>query len=343
MPTSASLQLKYTFSHLKVIGLQRESFSNNLESALSCFVPAMASPAITNGDRLNGATIFNGHTSAKMSTDSNFSVQSLFSVQDWVCVVTGGGTGLGLITSNALATNGAKVYITGRRAEVLKRAEKQHPSGGSIIALPMDITDKSAIRKGVAFISERERYVNLIVNNAGVSGDINYGKLGMPTGTIESISAAMFDSQDIAAWTHMYSINVASHYFVSTAFLPLLVAARSHGFSEAGNILNISSMSGITKTSQNGQFAYNASKAACISLTEQLATDFKRPGIEVRVNTLAPGYFPSEMTVIGGASKEELRGKWGIPAGRAGTARDYSQAVIGLAVNQYVTGSTLLM
>lgn len=127
----------------------------------------------------------------------------------------------------------------------------------------------------------------------------------MPTGSIESISAAMFDNQEISNWTHMYAINVASYYFVSAAFLPLLVAARSYGFSEAGNILNVSSMSGITKTSQNGQFAYNASKAACISLTEQLATDFKRPGVEVRVNTIAPGYFPSEMTSIGGASKEE--------------------------------------
>jgi NAD(P)-dependent dehydrogenase (short-subunit alcohol dehydrogenase family) len=303
----------------------------------------MTPAATTNGHDVNSATIVNGNTSTKMPSHNNLSVQSLFSVQGWVCVVTGGGTGLGFMTSNALAANGAKVYITGRRREVLEKAEMQHPSGGSIIALPMDITDKATIRKGVDFISQREKCVNLLVNNAGVSGDLNYGPSGMPTGSIESISAAMFDNQEISNWTQMYAINVASYYFVSAAFLSLLVAARSHGFSEAGNIINVSSMSGITKTSQNGQFAYNSSKAACISLTEQLATDFKRPGVEVRVNTIAPGYFPSEMTVIDGASKEELIGKWGIPAGRAGTARDYSQAVIGLAVNNYVTGSTLLM
>lgn len=69
--------------------------------------------------------------------------------------MTEGGTGLGLMTSNALAANGAKVYITGRRREVLEKAELQHPSGGSIIALPMDITAKAMIRKGVDFIAQR--------------------------------------------------------------------------------------------------------------------------------------------------------------------------------------------
>lgn len=121
------------------------------------------------------------------------------------------------------------------------------------------------------------------------------------------------NNQSFDNWTSIYKINVASYYFTSVAFLPLLCAARDHGYPEAGNIIvriinsttsvrsdsfadinetrfqNVSSISGITKESQNGQFSYNASKAATISLTEQLAVDFKRPGLEVRVNTLAPG------------------------------------------------------
>jgi len=155
----------------------------------------------------------------------------------------------------------------------------------------------------------------------------------------------MFSNQDFDGWTWMYSVNVASYYFCSAAFLPLLVAALNHGYSEAGSIINISSMSGITKESQNGQFSYNASKAACISLTEQLATDFKRPGLEVRVNTLAPGYFPSEMTVIDESegSKEHFIKQWGIPAGRPGRPRDYAQALLNFAVNGYVTGATLVI
>lgn len=154
----------------------------------------------------------------------------------------------------------------------------------------------------------------------------------------------MMSNQDFDDWTWIYKVNVASYYFTSAAFLPLLCAARDNGFEEAGSILNVSSISGITKESQNGQFSYNASKAGTISLTEQLAVDFKH--LEVRVNTLAPGYFPSEMTPIDndkGNAKKHFQEKWGIPFGRAGKPRDYAQAVLNFAVNQYVTGSTLVI
>jgi NAD(P)-dependent dehydrogenase (short-subunit alcohol dehydrogenase family) len=154
----------------------------------------------------------------------------------------------------------------------------------------------------------------------------------------------MMNNQTFDDWTWIYKVNVASYYFTSAAFLPLLCAAKDNGFSEPGSILNISSISGITKESQNGQFSYNASKAGTISLTEQLAVDFKH--LEIRVNTLAPGYFPSEMTPIDkdqGNEKKHFQEKWGIPFGRAGMPRDYAQAVLNFAVNQYVTGSTLVI
>ena len=284
----------------------------------------------------------------------DLSVTNLFNLKNWVCLVTGGGTGLGLMTAHALAQNGAKVYVTGRRLSKLQDAETSLPesalaAGGKIIALQMDVTDKTSIRATVAELARRgEKYLNLLVNNAGVTG-LNYGASGTPQGTAQEISDAMFDNQSIQGWTDMYAINVASYYFTSAAFLPLLTAAAGaeHSFGgEAGSILNISSISGITKESQNGQFAYNASKAACISLTEQLAVDLKRPGLEVRVNTLAPGYFPSEMTPISDTEGDKAHfrtARWEIPFGRPGNARDYAQAVLNFAVNGYVTGSTLVI
>lgn len=255
---------------------------------------------------------------------------------------------MGLITAKALAANGAKVYVTGRRAEKLKDAElTDSASGGSIVGIQMDCTDKQSIQDGVKAIAAKEKFVNLLINNAGQTS-VNYGPKGLPTGDVKSISEEMLNNQTFDDWTGIYKINVASYYFTSAAFLPLLTAARDHGYSEAGSILNISSISGITKESQNGQFSYNASKAATISLTEQLAVDFKRPGIEVRVNTLAPGYFPSEMTPIDkddGQQKEHFRDLkgWGIPFGRAGHPQDYAQAVLNFAKNGYVTGSTLVI
>lgn len=273
-----------------------------------------------------------------MADLSELSAQSLFNIKGWTTVVTGGGTGLGLMTARALAANGAKVYITGRRLEKLKDAEMNDAaSGGSIIGIQMDCTDKQSIQEGVKFISEKEKCVNLLVNNAGATS-VNYGPNGAPKGSVKEISETMMNNQTFDDWTSIYKINVASYYFTSVAFLPLLVAAKDQGYAESGNILNISSISGITKESQNGQFSYNASKAATISLTEQLAVDLKRPELEIRVNTLAPGYFPSEMTPVNqhlGKEKEYFRSNWGVPFGRAGTPKDYAQAVLNFATNGY--------
>jgi NADP-dependent 3-hydroxy acid dehydrogenase YdfG len=96
-----------------------------------------------------------------MASQTDLSAASLFNIKGWVAVVTGGGSGLGLVTANTLAANGVKVYITGRRADKLKDAEKQDPSGGSIIALQMDVTDKESIQAGVDAIAKKEKFVNV--------------------------------------------------------------------------------------------------------------------------------------------------------------------------------------
>ena len=96
---------------------------------------------------------------------SELNAASLFNLKGWVTVVTGGGTGLGLITAKSLAANGAKVYVTGRRADKLKDAEMtDSASGGSIVGLQMDCTDKQSIQQGIKAISEKEKFVNLLVS-----------------------------------------------------------------------------------------------------------------------------------------------------------------------------------
>ena len=84
-----------------------------------------------------------------------------------------------------------------------------------------------------------------------------------------------------------------SHFFTTVAFLPLLSAAARPD--HTASVINISSISGITRTSQH-HFMYNVSKAASIQLNDLLAQELRRPGVKVRVNSIAPGIFPSEMT-----------------------------------------------
>ncbi|KAG7530910.1 hypothetical protein FFLO_04733 [Filobasidium floriforme] len=287
------------------------------------------------------------HVLAKNAGADALQIAKLFNVDGWVCVVTGGGTGLGLTTAIALAANGAKVYITGRRAEVLQQAvETATPKSGngSVHAVQGDAATKEGIEKMVTEISSKEKYINVLINNHGVSQG-NPDITSCPQ-TPEGLSQQMY-SDTFERWLDTYRINTASYFFTSFAFLPLLAKAKTEGGAvEPGNILNISSMSGITKTSQRGQFNYNAGKAATISLSHQLATEFARRDLGVRVNTIAPGYFPSGMTdttTSDAGGKEAFKKDWGIPFGRPGNAVDYAQCVISTITNQYVTGAEIVI
>lgn len=97
------------------------------------------------------------------------------------------------------------------------------------------------------------------MNNHGVSQGAP--KIDECEQTPEAISKTMFEDETFERWAETYRINTTSYYFTTFAFLPLLAAAKTVGGApEPGNVLNISSMSGITKTSQRGQINYNASK-----------------------------------------------------------------------------------
>ncbi|WWC93150.1 uncharacterized protein L201_008117 [Kwoniella dendrophila CBS 6074] len=281
-------------------------------------------------------------------------IPKLFNVEGWVAIVTGGGTGLGLITATALAENGAKVYITGRREEPLKNAVEGYKSlgnkgKGEIIAIQADVSNKEGIKKFVEEVQSKEKWVNVLINNHGIfpgATDINACEQ-----TAEGLSKQMFEGETFEQWADVWRINTASYHFTAFAFLPLLAAAKTIGkFSEPGNIVNLASMSGITKTSQRGQFHYNAGKAATISLSHQQALEFARRGLNIRVNVVCPGYFPSGMTIIPNENNtgsddhtQEFKTKWGIPFGRPGNAIDYAQCIFGIITNQYVTGAEFVI
>jgi NAD(P)-dependent dehydrogenase (short-subunit alcohol dehydrogenase family) len=128
-------------------------------------------------------------------------------------------------------------------------------------------------------------------------------------------------------------------YLCSAAFVHLLAAAGTKGpVKRPGNIINISSLSGLTKWSQNGQFAYNVgpytasscadprqcAKAAVIQLSKLMATDLCAEEIGIRVNNLAPGYFSTELTT--GTASTNGKSSWPIDEFKAEMKRVHSNA-----------------
>jgi NAD(P)-dependent dehydrogenase (short-subunit alcohol dehydrogenase family) len=279
------------------------------------------------------------------NNNQDFKLEKLFDVSGKVALVTGGGTGIGLMTTQALATNGARVYICGRTEEKLERVAEIYGNdiSGEIIPITADVSKKADIKKLVQEISSKEKCLCILVNNAGIALNTQQTEAS----SVEEMKENLFDDKDetFEMWTDTYRTNVPQIFFMTTAFLPLLQAAHQHNDNFSGTVINISSISGIVKTAQH-HFAYNASKAAAIHLTSMLANEVTTNGLKIRINGIAPGVFPSEMTAGDSNEKQKShipREKYEskVPARRPGEDRDMANAILFAATNQYLNGQTV--
>ncbi|KAK5127017.1 hypothetical protein LTR85_008376 [Meristemomyces frigidus] len=260
---------------------------------------------------------------------------SLFDVSHITAVVTGGATGIGLMITQALVSNGAKVYITSRRKEVLEQTIKLYNTGpGSLHALPGDVSSKEGCIQLAKTMAEKEpKGIHLLVNNAGIARDDNtkFSSNGQPDMTSPDAISEHFLKSEEQQWMDTFQTNVMGQYFMSMAFLPLLAKGREVTPGYTSQVVNVSSISGQMKGSSSGQPAYASSKAAFTHLSRMLATTFM--DCKVRVNVIAPGIFPSEMTA--GESGEDNKSKLDMqpsnPAGRTGHDTDMAATILFLA------------
>ena len=146
----------------------------------------------------------------------------------------------------------------------------------------------------------------------------------------ESISQHFLQSSD-TSWIETFQTNVIGQFFTSMALLPLLAKGREVTPGYTSQIVNVSSISGAMKGSSGGQFAYASSKAAFTHLSRMLATTLVET--KVRVNVIAPGIFPSEMTAgeSGEDNKSKLEMEMSNPAQRTGHDSDMAATILFLA------------
>lgn len=259
----------------------------------------------------------------------------LFDVSHVTALVTGGGTGIGLMITQALVANGAKVYITGRREEPLQKVVELYNTGpGKIISFPGDVSDKSDVERLAREMEQKEPDgIHLLVNNAGVARDdeTKFSNAGQPDMASPQAITEHYMKTPPESWEETFRINVTSAYYMSMAFLPLLAKGREVTPGYTSSVVNVSSISGAMKGSSMGQFAYSCSKAAMTHLSRMLASTFVQT--KVRVNCIAPGIFPSEMTAgsSGDDQKSKLDMELSNPAGRTGHDSDMAATILFLA------------
>ena len=251
------------------------------------------------------------------------SMKSLFDVSGKVAFVSGGSSGIGAMMARGLLENGAKVYITARKAERLEAMAQELSQFGDCIAIQGDMSRVDGIEALVAEVSKYESKIDILINNAGANW------------------SAPLESFPEKGWDKVMDINIKSIFFATQKFLPLLKAAGNAD--NPARVINIASINGI-RNSGMPTYAYSASKSGVIHLTEHLATDLAASG--VNVNAIAPGFFPSDMTKQIVENDEMTKFALSrIPRGRMGKPEDIAGTAIFLSssASSWMTGQTIVL
>ena len=253
-------------------------------------------------------------------------MKNLFSIEGKVALITGGSRGIGEMIAAGFLANGAKVYISSRKADVCDATAKrlQEEYGGECISVPADLSNLDGINALADKISQDEN-LDILVNNAGASW-------GEP-----------IDEYSEQGWDKVMDTNVKGVFFLTQKLLPLL--RKSGDAEDPSRVINIGSIDGI-KTGLFDAFSYGPSKAALHHLTRVLAASLVKENIIV--NAIAPGPFPTWMlsTGVGGGGDVDI--DWSSigdtnPRGRVGTPEDIAGLAIFLSsrAGAYTVGQTI--
>ncbi len=243
------------------------------------------------------------------------SVLDRFRLDGKVAVVTGASSGLGVAFSKALAEAGADLVLGARRSDRLKDTGKIIEAlGRRYVSKVTDVTKPEDCDALVAQAIETFGHVDILVNNAGVGTAV----------------PATHETPD--QFRHVIDVNLMGAYWMAQAF------ARAN--TDGGVIVNISSVLGL-RPGGLPQAAYASSKAGLIGLTRDLAGQWTGRKA-IRVNALAPGFFPSEMSDQIPPETIAILKKL-TPAGRLGEPEELAATLIWLVsdASSYVTGATI--
>ncbi len=247
------------------------------------------------------------------------SEKNLFDLTGRVALITGGSRGLGLQIAKGFGMHGAKLAITARKADELDTAKSELTAlGFDVFVVPSDLSKPESIAPMVDAVIAHFGKINILVNNAGASW-------GAP--------AAEYP---LEAWNKIIATNLTGSWLVTQQ-----VGVKSMIPNRGGSIINIASVAGLR--GQQGPMqtiAYNTSKGGLVNFTRALAAEWAN--CNIRVNAIAPGFFPSRMSegLLKVVDKQIIAMT---PMGRLGGDEDLMGPAIFLAGDaaSYVTGQIL--
>lgn len=248
-------------------------------------------------------------------------LDGLFDLSGKIALVTGGAQGMGRMIAEGLVRAGAQVYITARKADACARAAEELAPFGRCTPLPTDLATAEAATALAGEIKARETSLHVLVNNAGKTW------------------GAPLESFPDKGWPGVLAVNVQTPFTLVRDLLPLLKnAARPD---DPARVINIGSLGG-RAVEPLSAYSYAASKAALAHLSRVLAADLAP--YHIAVNTVSPGYFPTQMTSHIRSDEhllEALEGR--IPFGRLGASSDIAGICIFLSSRaaSYITGADI--
>ena len=186
------------------------------------------------------------------------------SLEGKICVITGGGSGIGRASAIQMASEGAVAVVVGRTASKVEAVRDEiAANGGSAQAYGVDVGDEDGVRRMVDEILDARGKIDVLVNNAGHSSP----RRMLLTTTAEDLRS-------------VYESNLVGSVFCSQAVVPSMKKAGR------GTIINVSSMAGVSASPLAGM-SYSAAKAAVINFTAFLNAELRNTGI--RASVVIPG------------------------------------------------------
>lgn len=246
----------------------------------------------------------------------------MFDLTGKLALVTGSSRGLGLALARGLAEHGSRVVVHGRNQEALAQASSAvgglSPSGAAAPTVSFDVTDASAVERGVGELIENHGVPDILINNAGIQ------------------RRAPFNEFATSDWDAVIAGNLSSAFYVSRQITPGMAERGS------GKVINIGSV--MTQLARQTIVPYSASKGGVAMLTKGMAADLAR--FNIQVNAISPGYFKTEMNTALVADEKfndwicarTPAQRWGVPEELVGTL-----VYLASGASAYVSGQNIFV